>query len=296
MSDPVSRQTKNQKREYAREQARLMRERQKAKDRRRRFFIQGGIGLAIIAIVAIVAVVVVQDNQNSVVAAATGPLNMKSDGILFHGVNGSATAVTTDAVKAQGKPVATNTGTLTGTANIVEYIDYQCPYCDQFLTTNLAQEDKWVASGKATLEIHPIAFLDSSSEGNRYSSRAANAAACVANYDPNAFLAVTKALYANQPAESTPGMSNSKLLSILGGAGASGTTIVGCVNGEKFKTWVTEATARVTGGTFVGVASTPEAFPGTPTVFVNGKPYSGSLTSASTFASFVDAQKAGTTS
>ena len=275
-----------------------MREKQKAKDRRRRFFIQGGIGVAIIAIVAIIAVVVVQANQNSAVSAATatGPLNMKSDGILFHGVDGSATAVKTAAVKAKGKPVATDTKKLSTTANIVEYIDYQCPFCEQFLTTNLAQEDKWVAAGKATLEIHPIAFLDSSSEGNRYSSRAANAAACVANYDPNGFLAVTKALYANQPAESTPGMSNSKLLSILSGAGASSTKIVGCVNGEKFKTWVTEATTRVTGGTFVGVAATPEAFPGTPTVFVNGMPYSGSLTSASTFAAFVDTQKAGTTS
>jgi protein-disulfide isomerase len=298
VSNPSQRPTKNEKRDHAREQARIMREKQKARDRRRRFFIQGGIGVAIVAIIVIVAVVVVQNNQNAVTATSTtaGPLNMRSDGILFHGVGGKATVVATPAIKPKGKPVATDTAKLTSTANIVEYIDYQCPYCDQFLTTNLAQEDKWVAAGKATLEIHPIAFLDSSSEGNRYSSRAANAAACVANYDPDAFLNVTKVLYANQPAESTPGMSNSKLLSLLSQGGAGGSKIIGCVNGERFKTWVSQATTRVTGGSFVGVATTPEAFPGTPTVFVNGKPYTGTLTSASTFAAFVDQQKPGTTS
>jgi protein-disulfide isomerase len=274
-----------------------MREKQKVKDRRRRFYIQGGIGLVIVAIIAIIAVVVVQNNANSVTAPATaaGPLNMKSDGILFHGVGGTAVAVKTAAVKAKAKPVATDTAKMTTTANIVEYVDYQCPYCDEFLTTNLAQEDKWVAAGKATLEIHPISILDSSSEGNRYSSRAANAAACVANYDPNAFLNVTKVLYANQPAEDTPGMSNGKLLSLLSKGGASSSKITGCVNGESFKTWVTEATARVTGGDFAGVATTPAAFGGTPTVYVNGVQYTGSLTDASAFAAFVDAQKAGTT-
>jgi protein-disulfide isomerase len=275
-----------------------MREKQKSKDRRRRFFIQGGIGLVVIAIIAIIVVVVVQNNANSVTAPATaaGPLNMKSDGILFHGSGGKAVAVETGAVKAKSTPVATDTAKLTSTANIVEYIDYQCPYCNEFVTTNLAQEDKWVAAGKATLEIHPISILDSSSEGNRYSSRAANAAACVANFDPDAFLDVTKVLYANQPAEDTDGMSNSKLLSLLGKGGASSSKITGCVNGETFKTWVTEATTRVTGGSFSGVAKSATSFAGTPTVFVNGVSYTGSLTDASAFAAFVDAQKAGTTS
>jgi protein-disulfide isomerase len=296
VSNSDERGSKDQRREHAREQARIFREKQKAKERRQRFAVQGGIGAAILIIIVIVVLVVVQNNQNAVVAPSTtaGPLNMRSDGILFHGVDGKATAVKTAAIPAKGKPIPTNTKKLTKTANIVEYIDYQCPYCNEFLTTNLAQEDKWVAAGKATLEIHPIAFLDASSQGNRYSSRAANAAACVANYDPNDFLAVTKSLYKNQPAEDTPGMSNAKLLSILNGAGATGSKITGCVNGEKFKTWVSESTARVTGGTFAGVAKTPEAFPGTPTVFVDGVQYPGTLTDAGTFAAFVNSQKPGT--
>jgi protein-disulfide isomerase len=292
------RETKNQKREHAREQARLFREKQRSRARRTRLFVQGGIGVAVIAIALVVVVVAVQSNQTAAAApaTATGPKNMVSDGILFHAADGTAKAVPTAAVKAKGKPVPTDTAKLTSTANIVEYVDYQCPYCNQFLTTNLTQEEKWLDAGRVTVEVHPIAFLDSSSEGNRYSSRAANAAACVANYKPDAFLAVTKKLYANQPAENTSGMSNSKLLGLVSSAGGTGTNIAGCINGESFKTWVTEATTRVTGGTFVGVAKTPEKFPGTPAVFVNGVPYTGSLTDASTFAAFVNSQKAGAAS
>jgi protein-disulfide isomerase len=294
----ANREPKDRRREHAREQARIMREQQKKADRRRRFFIQGGIGVAIIAIAVIVTLVIVNNNANTVVAAASaaGPRNMRSDGILFHGADGKVTAVQTAAIKKGGKPVATDTTTLTKTANIVEYVDLQCPYCQEFVGTNLAQEDSWVAAGKATLEIHPIAFLDASSEGTRYSSRAANAVACVANFDPDDTLAVVKTLYENQPAEQTSGLTNSKILSLLGDAGAGSSKITGCVNGESFKSWVTAATARVENGTFVGVATVPEAFPGTPTVFVDGAPYSGSLTDAAAFASFVNSKKPGTAS
>src|SRR6202012_2922673 len=83
----ANRGTKNDRRAHAREEARLMREKAKRVERRRRFLIQGGIGVAIIAIIVIVVLVVVQNNANNVVAAskAGGPKNMLSDGILFHG-------------------------------------------------------------------------------------------------------------------------------------------------------------------------------------------------------------------
>lgn len=290
----ANRETKNDRRAHAREQARLMREQAKKAERRKRFMIQGGIGVVVIAIAVIVTLVVVQNNANSVVAAskAGGPKNMISDGILFHGVNGKATPVTTAALKPKAKPVATDTKKLTTTANIVEYIDLQCPYCQEFIETNLAQEDKWVAAGKATLEIHPISFLDSATDD--YSSRAASAVACVANYDPNDFLAVIKTMYADQPAEDNGGLSNSKIISMLSSSGASGSKIAGCVNGESFKPWVTAATARANVNVFGGTSTTDKI--STPTVFVNGTQYTGTLTDASTFKAFVEQQKPGSTS
>ena len=296
MSNP-KRETKNDRRAHAREEARLMREQQKKTQRRRRVLIQSGIGVAVIAIALIVTLVIVTNQQNSVVSAASsaGPKNMLSNGILFHGANGKAVAVRTAAIAKNGKAVATDTKKLTKTANIVEYIDLQCPYCQQFVTTNLAQEEKWIAAGKATVEIHPINILTDPSDGG-YSERGANAVACVANYDPDKFLAVLKTMYADQPAEGSGGLPNSKVISMLSSSGASGSKIAGCVNGDSFKSWVAATTAAVTAGSFKGVATTPAAFGGTPTVFVNGVQYSGSLTDAATFAAFVNQQKPGTAS
>ena len=296
----LNRETKNERRTHAREEARLLREKQKKAQRRRRVLIQSGIGVAVIAVALIVTLVIVTNQQNSVVSAASaaGPKNMLSDGILFHGVNGKAVAVKTAAIPKNGKPVATDTKKLTKTANIVEYIDLQCPVCQEFLTTNLAQEDKWVAEGKATLEIHPIAILTDPSNGG-YSTRAANAVACVANYEPDSLLAVLKTMYADQPAEGSGGLPNSKIISMLSNSGAGGSKIAGCVNGDSYAKWVTATTNSVTTGNFAGVATTPSNFAGTPTVFVNGQLYplsdNTAVTDAGEFAAFVDSVKAGTT-
>jgi hypothetical protein len=61
------------------------------------------------------------------------------------------------------------------------------------------------------------------------------------------------------------------------------------VNGESFKSWVTSSTARATQDVFQGQVSTP-------TVFVNGQQYPGSLTDASAFAAFVNQQVPGAAS
>jgi protein-disulfide isomerase len=272
---------KKDRREQARETARLEREAQRRRDRRNRIFLQGGIGIVVIAIVAIIVVVIVNVNK----PAGPGPKNMASDGIVLSG--SKMDAVKTPAIKSGGSPVLTDTKKLPGVAHIVTYIDYQCPYCLQFETTNEDQIATMVKSGEATLEIHPISILDSSSLGNKYSTRAANAAACVANYDPNDFYAVNTALYANQPAEDSNGMSDKQLLSILKGAGASSSDITSCVTSQKFAGWVKSATTRVSNGTFKGIAATPAVFAGTPTVYVNGQKYGGSLTDPDAFASFV---------
>ncbi|MCU1584038.1 MAG: hypothetical protein JWM49_594 [Microbacteriaceae bacterium] len=278
---------KKDRREAARELARIEREAEKRRQRRNRIFLQSGIGIGILAVIAIIAIFIV--NGSAPKPAALGPKNMASDGVLISGPN--LDVVTTPALKTTQKPVPTNTAAHSKTVNIVTYVDYQCPYCDQFETTNQDQISSWVKAGTATLEIHPISILDGSSLGTQYSSRAANAAACVANYDPNNYFAVNKALFANQPAEQTTGLTNAKILSVLKGAGSSSSAITSCVNRDKFSAWVTASTARVTGSTTLPNTQNGK-FNGTPTVFVNGAQYSGSLTDPTAFATFVQ-QNAG---
>lgn len=280
---------KKDRREAAREKARQDREAERRRVRRNKYFLQGGVGLAVIAIAAIVMLVIV--NQPKPVALsnnAAGPLNMASDGILLSGPD--LAAVPTPATKANGDPVATKQDD--SKLNIVTYIDYQCPYCNQFETTNAEQMKALVASGKATLEIHPLANLDNSSQGTKYSTRAANAAACVANYAPNTFFDVNSALFANQPAEGSTGLSDDKILSVLKSAGASSNDITTCVKSQEFANWVTAETARTRGAKIPNsTLTTPANGLGTPTVIVNGQQYQPNdanwLTDASLFTAFL---------
>jgi protein-disulfide isomerase len=277
---PEERLTKDQRRAAAQEAARLLREKQKRRSLRNRIFLIGGSTLGIIAIFAIVALVLV----NSAKPVGPGPSNMASDGILITGTEDGLSVVTTDPIPEGGKPTPTDTDALTAQLHIVTYIDYLCPFCNQFEATNATAIQQLVESGTADLEIHPIAILDRSSLGTRYSSRAANAAACVAEYSPDQYLDVNAALFAAQPQESTAGLSNDELIDVLSGAGAASDDISSCVRDETYKAWVTDATARALANADLKNA---DGNFGTPTVLVNGERYEGSLTDASEFQAFV---------
>jgi protein-disulfide isomerase len=276
---------KKDRRDAARESARLMREAQQKKDRRRKLFLRGGIGAGLVAIAVVVALVVVNSNG----PAAAGPLNMASDGILLTGNGTTITAVPTTALAADATPVATDHTKLTSTANIVVYADYQCPYCGQFEATNGAAMNSWVTAGNATLEYHPISILDASSSGSKYSTRSANAAVCVANYQPSAFPAVNSALFAKQPPEGSAGLSDQDLVSLVSTAGVTDTSVTKCITGGTFKSWVGNATKRALAGPLPN-STTLTKVAGTPTVLVNGVAYTGSLTDAKAFSTFVQAQ------
>jgi protein-disulfide isomerase len=280
--------SKNQRREAAREKARALREEQRKKQRRNRFILQGSIGVGIIAVIAVVALIVV----NSITPPAAGPKNMLSDGII---IGKEFKAVRTAAIPANGEPVATKRDKSSDTVSIRIYLDYFCPICNEFETANKSQISGWLKSGAATLEIHPISFLDRSSLGTRYSSRAANAGGCVANYSPDDYWAFTQEMYVKQPAEGTVGLSNAQIISVIKKAGVHNLpAITKCVNTEHFKSWVTDATNRALKGPLPD--SNVKTVTGTPTVIVNGLAYNATdWSSASDFAAFV-VQAAGSNS
>jgi protein-disulfide isomerase len=275
--------TKKLRREHARELAKEMREKEKKRKRRNRFAIQGGVVFAILAVAAIVVLVVVNTKPTPI---GTAPLNMISDGILFKGVNGNMTPVKTAAIPKKGEPTPTDTSTLTDTVNIVTYIDLFCPRCQEFETTNATQINTLVSSGVATLEIHPIQILDRSSQGTRYSSRAVNASACVANFEPDKYIDVQTAFYANQPKEGTGGLSNADIATLVSSAGAKSSDVATCIKKESFKGWVSASTERALTGPLPN--SSISSVTGTPTVLVDGQLFSGAFDDPTAFVQFFD--------
>jgi protein-disulfide isomerase len=147
------------------------------------------------------------------------------------------------------------------------YIDFMCPVCNQFEQIYGPEIESMVDDGSITLEIHPISILDRQSNGTQYSTRSANAAYCVADADPGASLPFLQAMFENQPAEGSDGLSNNEIIDIAAGVGVTG--IESCVDDGTyagFVTTMTEQTPIQPGAQ--GIA--------TPTVTVNGEVISNS--------------------
>src|SRR6478735_11616486 len=229
--------SKRDRREEARETARKMREEAAKKAKRRKVVVQSSVIVGIIAVLAIIGVVVFTSVGAG--GSAANPKNMASGGILLES---PTKAVTTPAIASGAKPTPTKMELDGKTAHIQIWLDYQCPYCDQFETTNDPQIKQWLEEGSATLEIHPVAILDSS-QIKQYSTRAGAAAACVANSQPSKFWDVNSALFANQPDEQTGGgLSNSEILKVFKDAGVESDAITKCVNDQTYAKFVTNRT------------------------------------------------------
>jgi len=272
--------SKNRRRDATRVKAQELRVSQKKKDRRNRVFLQGGIGVVSIAIVALVAVVIV----NSIEPAGPGPKNMASDGVL---ISEGMVATLTPALAPEAAPRPSEPDPTGAVANIRIYVDYLCPLCGDFEAANTEQIGQWVGSGAATVEIHPVAILTGKSAGTKYSLRAANAAACVANYSPDDFFAFSSALFVDQPEETSPGRSDDEIKAVVKDAGVSNalSSINSCIDDGTFESWVKTATDRSIAGPIPN--SSLKSIIGTPTVLVNGKPYTGSIDDPKEFAYFV---------
>ncbi|HEX6366666.1 MAG TPA: thioredoxin domain-containing protein [Agromyces sp.] len=277
------RPTRNERREAAREKARILREEQRKRERRNKFLIQGGIIVVVLAIAALIFTLILQNVR----PAGPGPANMASDGIvLTAGDEGGIVAVETPAVPAGGTPTPTEPDDSGTVANIVVYVDYLCPFCGQFEATNSDSIRTMVEEGAATLEMHPIAILTNKSNGTQYSLRAANAAACVADTSPDSFFDFNALLFQNQPEEGTAGLTNDEIKSLVEQAGASDvSTIEQCIDDKQFNSWVQEATNRALSGPVPN--SDLPAITGTPTVLVNGQQFTGNLQDPAEFQSFV---------
>lgn len=140
-----------------------------------------------------------------------------------------------------------------GAATVVIYSDANCVHCAEFDKQHRDLLQNSLDNRDITLEYRMVDYLDYASPDN-YSTRAAAAAACVADQNPAAYLPFLSSLYDVYGTEQT----DEQLVQLADAAGAD---ISGCVEEDTFKPFVeyTSAHAR-------GVPVT-----GTPSVWINGK-------------------------
>lgn len=254
----------SESREAARERARELRDAHRKRDRRRTALVTASIVAGVLIVGLIVTLVLVTSDRRQ----ARGPQNMRSDGIK---IGENFTAVPTPALAVGEQPVASDPNP-SDVVDIQIYYDYLCPNCGVFEERNGAQLRAWIETGAATVEFHPIAVFSSKAADTKYSARAANAAACVAEYSPDEFFAFHEALFVNQPDEDTSGLTDDELIETATSAGVTELSDVSeCVESGRFRGWVSAATSRavqgpITGTDVIGVESTP-------TIIVNGEEF-----------------------
>lgn len=219
----------------AQAKAEAMRKAEAAKARTKNMIIAG------VAIVAVVAAIVLGAwiwNKNKPEDIATGeggkPNNVSAEGFVTIGKDDAPVTVSL-------------------------YSDFMCPFCKQFEDKAMPVLQKYVDSGDVKIEYYSVAYLNRFSRNTKYSTRAAGAALCVANDKPEKFTDYVKALFDNQPAENTKGLTNDRMAEIgneIGGPSNLGD----CISQNTFEGFVDEYSEK-----------TGEVANSTPTLIIGGE-------------------------
>lgn len=277
--------TKNERREQAREKARLARESEKKREKRNRLLLQGGVVLGVLAILAIVGLVLTQTLK----PAGPGPENMASGAVTF---TEGFKVVETPALQPDQVREAPDLSWEELPIDVTVYVDYMCPACGAFEQTYGSMLENYVDSGDITLSLFPLNFLDATSMGSKYSTRAANLESCVVEQQPDfAFALHNRLLSANvQPSEGTTGLTDDQLIEQAELAGATADTeLKQCVKDQRFAEFIASNTKSATETGLWGLAEGAQLLDGTgqalqpegpqrlistPTVIVNGQQWS----------------------
>ncbi|QNE77965.1 thioredoxin domain-containing protein [Streptomyces finlayi] len=224
----------------ARDRLVQQREREKARERRRRTLI---VASAVVGVLGLAAVV-------GLIAANAGKGGKDSEA-------GPAVAPS----GATGKDsLALQVGADGAPSTLTIWEDFRCPVCAQFENAFRKTIHELQNSGQIKVEYHLATIIDGNLGGSG-SLRAANAAACA--QDVGEFADYHDVLFANQPAESDDAFGkNSKLIELAGKVeGLDTPGFRSCVESGTHDTWVKKSdTAFRDGG-----------FQGTPTALLNGE-------------------------
>lgn len=140
------------------------------------------------------------------------------------------------------------------------YLDFMCPFCRWFPEINNGDIKRLIEDQKITLHLHMTTLLDEMSTSGDYSTRAANAAACVYDSDPEKFLDFESRLFTHQPEEGSWGLTDDQLEKYASKSHVSD-GVKKCITDLTYEQWLhgtvqADAVARISG---------------TPTIFINGE-------------------------
>ncbi|GGC62151.1 thioredoxin domain-containing protein [Hoyosella rhizosphaerae] len=151
-------------------------------------------------------------------------------------------------------------GATDGPVRIDVYEDYLCPACAAFEELSGETLRDLADSEQATVVYHPITILDSRSP-TQYSSRAASASVCVAEYNKDVWPAFQEGMYADQPQDLGARMSNSDIADFAASLGADSDELRECITDATYQGFVIQNTNELS----------QQGINQTPTVHVNGE-------------------------
>jgi len=175
--------------------------------------------------------------------------------------SGTSEAATYDVASAGG---VVTLGDASAPVTLDIYEDYLCPGCKAFTERDHDELTAALNEGAITVRFHPIAILNGQTTPPGYSTRAANAALCAA--DAGIFPAYHDRLFAQQPNEGGPGLTDGELIAFGTQLGA-GPDFAECVTSGSNARSIGAETEKAVGDPNL---QTNGRF-GTPTVAVDGK-------------------------
>lgn len=138
---------------------------------------------------------------------------------------------------------------------LIEYSDFQCPYCLKFLTDTEQQIiDTYVTTGKVYLEYHSFGSFIGAESG-----RAAEAAYCAG--DQGKFWQMHDIIFSNQGAENSGALADNRLTAFAAKIGLDAGKFSDCFSSGKYASRVSQD----------GVDAQTAGVQATPSFLVNGK-------------------------
>ena len=211
-------------------------------EKRKTIAIQGSVAALVIAVFAAVVVFITQSNEITSLddlSAEQIPAASTANGFLMYGDAGAP-------------------------ARVDLYKDFGCPYCSDFSQGVEPDLIELAEQGEVAVYFFPVAYLDYAFPGGKYSSRAANAFATVADREPEYMVAFKEVLFNNQPEEGTSGLSDDELRDLAISVGVSEET-ADMFTDNLFSDWVYGVSDK----------ASQDGISVIPTILVNGDYFTG---------------------